>query len=207
MSTSHEAQPEAGPRGRSQLIDSAIRAVAAHGHKGATVRIIADDAAVTPGLIKHHFATKARLFEEADHVVASRFIEAMTTPTDNLSADDTINAIAGQLSALIGAEPELRGYVRRSLLEGTPSGAAIFDQLVEVTMEQFHKHLPEQTTTNHDLRWSAAQVVSINLAGLIFEPFLDKWTEQPPFSAGEIARRTKANARFIKAGLSDAVSV
>lgn len=205
MPTSHDAQPEAGPRGRSQLIDSAIRAVAVHGHKGATVRIIAEDASVTPGLIKHHFATKARLLEEADQVVASRFIEAMTAPIGSLSADETINAIAGQLSVLIGDQPELRGYVRRSLLEGTSSGAVIFNQLVEVTMKQFHKHLPEQTTADQDLRWTAAQVVSINLAGLIFEPFLNKLTEQPPFSAGEVARRTKANARFIKAGLTDAL--
>jgi AcrR family transcriptional regulator len=206
MPTSHETQPEAQPNGRSQLIDSAIRAVAAHGRKGATVRIIADDASVTPGLIMHHFDTKARLLEEADHVVANRFKEAMTTPADNLSADETIKAIAGQLSILIGSEPELRAYVRRSLLEATPSGAAIFDQLVDVTVKQVHKYLPEQTATDQDLRWTAAQVVAINLAGLIFEPFLDKWTEQPPFSADDVARRTNANARFIQAGVTDALS-
>jgi hypothetical protein len=153
----------------------------------------------------HHFDTKARLLEEADYVVANRFREAMTTPTDRLSADETIEAIAGQLSALIGAEPELRAYVRRSILEATSAGAAIFDQLVDVTLEQVHKYLPEQPVTDRDLRWTAAQIVAINLAGLIFEPFLDKWTEEPPFSAGEVTRRTNANARFIQAGVTDAL--
>lgn len=204
MPMSKETPPETQPHGRAQLIDSAIRAVAAHGRKGATVRIIADNASVTPGLIMHHFATKARLLEEADYVVANRFKEAMTTPADNLSAEETIKAIAGQLSTLIGAEPELRAYVRRSLLEATPSGAAIFDQLVDVTLKQLHKYLPEQKMTDRDLRWTAAQIVAINLAGLIFEPFLDKWTEDPPFSADEVIRRTNANARFIQAGVTDA---
>jgi AcrR family transcriptional regulator len=206
MTISQETQPDVQSHGRSQLIDSAIRAVAVHGRKGATVRIIADDASVTPGLIMHHFGTKACLLEEADHVVANRFREAMTTPADTLSAEETIKAIASQLSTLIGAEPELRAYVRRSLLEATPSGASIFDQLVDVTLKQVHKYRPEQTTTDQDLRWTATQVVAINLAGLIFEPFLDKWTEQPPFSAAEVARRTSANARFIQAGVTDALS-
>lgn len=202
--TSQEIQPESP--GRSQLIDSAIRAVAVHGRKGATVRIIAQDASVTPGLIKHHFETKAGLLEEADDAVASRFKAAMTTPADNLSADETIKAIAGQLSTLIAAEPELRAYVRRSLLEATSSGAEIFDQLVDVTCKQIYKYRPEKTLTEPELRWTAAQVVAINLAGLMFEPFLDKWTEEPPFSTDEVTRRTDANTRFIHAGLLDALS-
>jgi hypothetical protein len=151
----------------------------------------------------HHFATKARLLQEADDVVASRFIEAMTPPVDNLSPAETINAIAGQLSNLIGGEPDLRGYVRCSFLEGTTSGAAIFDQLVEVTVKQIYSHLPEHTMTDYDLRWTATQVVAINLAGLIFEPFLEKENEQSPFSNEAIARRTMANARFIQAGLAN----
>jgi AcrR family transcriptional regulator len=207
MPTPQETPPDPQPVGRSQLINSAIRAVGVHGRKGATVRIIADDASVTPGLITHHFDTKAHLLEEADQVVANRFSEAMTTPAEKLSADETIKTIAGQLSTLIGADPELRAYVRRSLLEATSSGAAIFDQLVDVTAKQLQKYLPEKATTDKDLRWTAAQVVAINLAGLIYEPFLDKWTKHPPFSADEVARRTNANARFIHAGVTDALSI
>lgn len=206
MPTSHETQPDMQSQGRLQLIESAIRAVAAHGRKGATVRIIAENASVTPGLIKHHFETKDRLLEEADLIVANRFKQAMTTPSESQTVDATVQAIAGQLSALIGADPELRAYVRRSLLEASPSGAAIFDQLVDVTMTQVQKYLPEKLKKGPDLRWTAAQVVAVNLAGLIFEPFLNKWTAQPPFSVDEIERRTNANARFIKAGVADVLS-
>ncbi len=129
----------------------------------------------------------------------------MTTPADNLSAEETISAIAGQLSGLIGSEPELRAYVRHSFLEATSSGTEIFDQLVDVTVKQIYKYRPKKTTAESELRWTATQVVAINLAGLIFEPFLDKWTDQPPFSNDQVARRTEANTRFIQAGLTDAL--
>ncbi|MDX1736315.1 MAG: TetR family transcriptional regulator, partial [Halioglobus sp.] len=155
MPKPRESQPEAEPRGRSQLIESAIRIVATRGRKGATVRAIAEDASVTAGLIKHHFSSKDRLLEEADETVASRFIDAMTPPVASLSPEETIDAIAGHLYALIGVEPELRIYVRRGLLEATPSGATIFNKLVEVTVEQIHNHLPGRAPADDSLLWTA----------------------------------------------------
>ena len=206
MPSFHEIQlEEIQPLGRAQLIDSAIRAVAAYGRKGATVRIIANDASVTPGLIIHHFATKARLLDEADRVVVNRLTEAMKTPVECRTADETIKSIANQLSNIIGSDSDLRAYVRRSFLEGTASGASIFNEMVDTTLVHINKYALQKTETEQGLRWTAAQVLSINLAGLIFEPFLEEWAKQSPFSEDEVIRRTSANSQFIKAGLTDAL--
>jgi AcrR family transcriptional regulator len=51
---------------RVRIRDAAMRQFAAHGFKGATVRGIAREAGVSPGLVQHHFPSKQALREECD---------------------------------------------------------------------------------------------------------------------------------------------
>lgn len=56
---------------RLDLIEATARVLAAHGAAGASVRTIAAEAGVSPGLVTHHFGGVARLVEATyDHVAA-----------------------------------------------------------------------------------------------------------------------------------------
>ncbi|MEH3048426.1 transcriptional regulator BetI [Sphingomonas adhaesiva] len=68
MSKPSRATPEAR---RLDLIAATARVLASHGAGGASVRTIATEAGVSPGLVTHHFGGVARLVEATyDHVAA-----------------------------------------------------------------------------------------------------------------------------------------
>ena len=60
---------------RKELVDAAIRAVAAHGLEKATVAVIAREADISPGIVHHYFADKVSLL-----AAAMRAIRAPLTP-------------------------------------------------------------------------------------------------------------------------------
>ncbi len=69
---------------RVQLLDAALRAFARHGYDGASVRDIAAEAEVAPGLLYHYFPSKEAvlqaLFERSAAVVMEAFATAAAEP-------------------------------------------------------------------------------------------------------------------------------
>lgn len=61
---------------RAALIDATLDLIAEGGPQAATVRAIALRAGVTPGLIRHYFATKEELVAAAHEVLMTRLTEA-----------------------------------------------------------------------------------------------------------------------------------
>ena len=69
---------------RTHLLDAALRAFAEHGYEGATIRDIAAEAQVAPGLLYHYFAGKQALlqalFERSRGLVMEAFARAAAVP-------------------------------------------------------------------------------------------------------------------------------
>lgn len=69
---------------RTHLLDAALRAFAAHGYEGASIRDIATEAGVAPGLLYHYFPGKEAvlqaLFERSGALVMQAFAEAAAVP-------------------------------------------------------------------------------------------------------------------------------
>ncbi|MHB1518039.1 MAG: TetR/AcrR family transcriptional regulator [Acidimicrobiales bacterium] len=190
-----------GSPGRSQLLAAALHVVASRGARGATVRTIAAAAGVTPGLVVHHFGTKERLLAEVDALVAARFTEAMTIDPHIEDHREAMPAVADGLSRVVGGDSDLRGYLRRSILEATPGGVAVFSHLVDLTIATLRRFGGPDYEPEGGLAWLAIQIVTINLAGLLLEPVLVQLDKEDPFSKEQVARRTRANLDFISRAL------
>jgi TetR/AcrR family transcriptional regulator, regulator of cefoperazone and chloramphenicol sensitivity len=188
--------------GRDHLLDAALHLIGRHGVKAATVRAVADQAGVTPGLVVHHFGTKDRLAAEVDDLVVARFGAAMEVDTEAPNPDDAAHAISTRLSHLIGTDPDLRSYVRRAILEASPAGRSIVERLVELTVANLRQHLDvAKLPHGRDLTWLAVQIVTINLAGTLLEPLLEPLLQRDPFAPTEVRRRTTANLELLTAAL------
>lgn len=188
--------------GRDQLLDAALHLIGERGLKAATVRAVAEQAGVTPGLVVHHFGTKDRLAAQVDELVLARFSAAMAVDAEAATPTDAAHTISTRLSQTISTDPDLRCYVRRAILEASPAGKAIVERLVELTIDNLQKHTdPAKLPTGGDLTWLAVQVVTINLAGTILEPLLEPLMHRAPFAPAEVHRRTTANLEFLVAAL------
>ena len=191
-----------GAPGRDQLLDAALRLIGDRGVKAATVRAVAEEAGVTPGLVVHHFGTKARLATEVDQLVLSRFSAAMAVDAEVATPGDAAQVISTRLSHTIGTDASLRNYVRRAILEASPAGRAIVERLVELTIANLREHTDTaKLPTGRDLTWLAVQIVTINLAGTLLEPLLEPLLDAAPFSPAEVRRRTTANLDLLSSAL------
>jgi len=178
--------------------------IAKSGERAATFRAVASAAGVSHSLLQHHFGTKRGLVAAVEGMVAERFSAALTTTaTDALVVS---NEIAAGLSELIAGDARLRSYLRRALLEATPSGQALFARIAGVVVRQLEQHGdPNSLPSGPHLAWLATEVVAVNLAGVIFEPMLARTLGEKPFRSDVVAWRTEANRHFLVAALKEYV--
>jgi len=85
---------------RTALIDATLDLIAEGGPQAATVRAIALRAGVTPGLIRHYFATKEELVAAAHGVLMAGLTEAAAARLDELP-DDPLTRLAGFVAASV----------------------------------------------------------------------------------------------------------
>jgi TetR/AcrR family transcriptional regulator, regulator of cefoperazone and chloramphenicol sensitivity len=116
---------------RARIRDSAFRLIATEGARGATLRAIAKEAGVSSPLVLHHFGSKQGVIEAVEEWVQTQ-LRAATADDGGESADPS-RAHARrteEFAALMSAEPLLRSYIRRMLLESSDEGLDLFSRMV-----------------------------------------------------------------------------
>ncbi|HEY9159300.1 helix-turn-helix domain-containing protein [Candidatus Binatus sp.] len=197
-------QPPPRESARASILSSAMRIIGKNGERAATFRAVATAAGVSHSLLQHHFGTKRGLVAAVEAMVAERFSAALTTTAAD--AQVASNQIAAGLSGLIAGDTHLRSYLRRALLEATPAGQALFARITGLVVRQLEQHGdPKTVPSGSRLAWLAAQLVAVNLAGVIFEPMLARTLGKKPFDPGVVAWRTEANRHFLVAALKEYV--
>lgn len=104
---------------RARIRDAAIALFADKGIEGATIREIAQAAGVSSGLLRHHFGSKEGLRDACDDYVVDRLIGMGTRYTE--------------FGVIDRVTPEVllwQRYMSRSVMDGSPTGAALFDRLI-----------------------------------------------------------------------------
>ncbi|WP_203790281.1 TetR family transcriptional regulator [Paractinoplanes rishiriensis] len=105
---------------RARIREAAITLFADRGIEGATIRDIAQAASVSSGLLRHHFGSKEGLRDACDEWVLGQLTG--------------ISARFATLQVFDHISPEIllwQRYMIRSLMDGSPTGAALFDRLID----------------------------------------------------------------------------
>lgn len=108
----------------------ALRHFAERGMAGATLRAIAAEAGVSPGLVQHHYGSKEGLRAACDAYVMETIHRDVRQAVDERGVEDPTFIEAAYTSA-----PLITRYLVRALLDGSPSAAALFDEIVRITEE------------------------------------------------------------------------
>jgi TetR/AcrR family transcriptional regulator, regulator of cefoperazone and chloramphenicol sensitivity len=167
------------------------------GFKGTTVRAVAEDAGVSPGLIVHHFATKEGLRKACDEYVIEQIRTVKEDAITSGKLDDPAT-IAGGFSIA----PQLMRYLGWSLTTDSPQAADLFDELVE---ESIHlaklgeEHGAMQPST--DLRARSAVQLAMQLGALVMHEHLSRALGEDLLSPEGIMRVSRATLELFSGAM------
>lgn len=148
--------------GRTRILQAALTAFADQGD-AASIRQIANRAAVSPALIQHHFGTKDELRAACDEHVLAYFQEHVAKGLDDLGF-----AEPEYLAEVYRTAPVIVAYLNRQLVENTPHAQWVFEALVALT----ERYLPAEAAA--PVRDRAAVLVAMKLGLLLLRPLVEQ---------------------------------
>ncbi|GAA2119461.1 TetR/AcrR family transcriptional regulator [Actinomadura napierensis] len=188
--------------GKARLRQAALRLFARDGFDAVSIRAVAAEAGVSYALVRHHFGTKAGLRREVDDHVLRTLAEAMGELDRDRPLDDVVAAIGTVSARMFGADPHLRGYLRRVLMEGGEAGAAVFSRLLDGTRRELDRLGAERSPrAGADPEWAPYQVLFLILGPLLLEPVIQPVADTDVFDPPVLARRSAANQQLLLNGL------
>jgi len=113
---------------KARIRDAAIDLFGRDGYAATSVRSIAEAVGVSPALVIHHFGSKEALRSECD----IRIIEDLTDRTHGLDDNNLGRSMQAMLTDLERYRPTMN-YLGRMLLDGSPGGDQLLDELIAVT--------------------------------------------------------------------------
>jgi AcrR family transcriptional regulator len=203
-SARHDAADDRTARAR--IRDAAISRFAADGVAATSVRAIAAEAGVSPGLVIHHFGSKDALRHACDEHVAE-VIRA--------NKRQAMQAGAGfdPVAALRDADDQipLTQYLAGTLVDGTPHVAELIDELVEDAVGYMQVGVEAGTLRPSEHPYERAAILTIwSLGALLLHDHVERLlgvdlTRRPSTYAGtEAATRYLAPAlELLSGGLID----
>ena len=181
---------------------AALVSFAKLGMAATTIRGVAQAAGVSPGLVQHHFRSKQGLRAAVDAFVLERATKAVTDAVRRGSPAEIAAGFAERIAEFIRSSPDLVAYGRRALLEGDPSGLALFDALVELARSELDRLAAEGLLRSDvDLTWSALHIVLLSAAPVFLEAAVDRHLDQPLLSDDGIARWRDSTTALVAGGL------
>jgi TetR/AcrR family transcriptional regulator, regulator of cefoperazone and chloramphenicol sensitivity len=184
---------------RARLRDAAVRLFAERGVAGTSVRDIAEAAGVTAGLITHHFGSKQRLKAAVDELMIEVFTAPLTAPSDRTSP--TAEGVAEALAHTMAAHPDLRAYLRRSILENDPASGEVFDRFVGLLRERLAEMQATGTLrADLDMDWAPLQVLFLHFGPLLLSSAVERILNIDSYADDVIRRRSRAHLELLNRG-------
>jgi AcrR family transcriptional regulator len=148
---------------KARIRDAAIERFPRDGFAGATVRDIAADAGVSPGLVIHYFGSKANLHRECDEYVIHVIGEAKRP-----AITDGSYRQGGAIAALYQLMEPVGRYLAWALRTGGDASQRIFDEMLEDVIVQMKEYQDAGLmATVDDLRTQAVVLMVMQLGGLV----------------------------------------
>lgn len=188
------------PRNIERIRDAALRNFAEHGTEATTMRGVAAAAGVSLGLVQHHFATKAGLIQAVDRYVLDCVITPLAQPIPERT--DSIVEIGSRVTGLFAERPDVAAYVGRSLVDGSPVGTTIFDNLIAAGTARWRQRAERgETRPDADLTWAAINALVLAFGAISLRTHIDRHLPEPLSTPAQLQRWQKAVNSLLKDGL------
>jgi TetR/AcrR family transcriptional regulator, regulator of cefoperazone and chloramphenicol sensitivity len=199
------SRPEASSdlTGYARIRNAALECFARDGFEASSVRAIARAAGVSPGLVQHHFPTKALLRDAVNvHVVALAAAPFADLPLPAADADP-FEELGERITRLLSEHPDALRYTARATLEGDEAALELFGAFVAIARSQWDALAREgRLRADLDLDWAALHPVIFNLGVVLFREAIERHLAEPLFSAQGLERLNVAMTTLQRLGTS-----
>lgn len=167
------------------------------GFKGTTVRAVADDAGVSPGLVVHHFGTKEGLRAACDEYVIEQVRTVKEEAITSGKLDDPATIAAG-----FDIAPQMMRYMAWALASGSPAAAGLFDELVEESI-RLSKLAEEHGVMepSSDLRARCAVQLAMQMGALVMQEHLGRALDVDLLSPDGVMRVSRATLELFSGAM------
>lgn len=188
--------------GLARIRNAALERFANDGVAGTSLRAVAKAAGVSPGLVQHHFATKAALVEAVGAHVIELAGEAFADLPAVGTPEDSQRQLGDRVTAFVAEQPNAVLYVARALAESDETAAAVFDAFVEIA-QGLWRALADQGELREDadIKWAALHAVTLVLGTVLYQAEIDRHLPEPFSSTEQLERWNAAGNVLFSEGL------
>jgi len=187
-----------------RIRNAALEGFASRGTAATSIRDVAAAAGVSPGLVQHHFGTKAGLRDAVNEYVIAVAVETFHSLVRNGDSGEAWAAMGDTTTAWVRDNVIALRYLARALAEGDADASRIFDALVEIAHTSWLVPLADRGTLHADADddWAAIHAIVFNLACVLFETAISRHLPGPFFSPEQLRRWNAATTALYRNGLS-----
>jgi AcrR family transcriptional regulator len=187
-----------------RIRNAALEGFAAKGVEATSIRDVAAAAGVSPGLVQHHFGTKAGLRDAVNEFVIAVALETFEDLVREGEDAEVWAEMGDTTTAWVRDNAVAVRYVARALAEGDPEASKILGALVEIARSRWLEPLARKGTlkTDVDKDWAAIHVIVFNLASVLLEPAISDQLPAPFFTPAQLARWNTATTELYRGGLT-----
>jgi AcrR family transcriptional regulator len=184
-----------------RIRNAALELFASRGTTATTIRDVAAAAGVSPGLVQHHYGTKAGLQRAVDEFVVEDALWTITDLPEPLAERSA--EFAARMGAVIRDRPASVRYLARAASEGSELGLRAFREMVEFGANEFRAmETAGQLSPDLDLEWAVLQMLVFNLGTMLFEPAISHALGEPMMSEEGRRRLNAAALRLFTYGFT-----
>ena len=183
---------------------AALEAFASKGLAATSIRDVAAAAGVSPGLVQHHFVTKAGLRDAVNEYVVAVAGETFRDLIGDSTDAELWTAMGNTVTAWVRDNGIALRYLARALVEDDPEAAKIFDALVDLARTNWLAPLARRGILDPkaDKQWAALHVIVFNLASVLFESTLDRHLPAPFSTPAQLDRWNAATTDLYRRGFT-----
>lgn len=156
--------------GRARIRDAALTVFADRGTKGTTVQLVAAQAGVSTGLIRHHFGSKAGLLAACDDYAIGTVLDQARNALDKETA-----AEPGFFEEMYRTNRARSRYLARSLAEGTSAAAQLYAAGADLAERFLSERWPDRYPPGSmQVRHAAGVMSTMHLGPLVLHAHLSE---------------------------------
>lgn len=176
-----------------RIREAALRLYAEHGPQSTTIRMVAEEAGMSPGAVTHHFKSKDELSEAVQRAVIAKIRRVVSGVGLTDTPDVAARARRQAFDQLITEAPAIAGYMRHATLEGGPAGVALFAEGFELVRAEMQTMVQANIARPlPDPEIGLVLYRAIHLTHILFAPLLEQMLGLSLTDPAVLARFTDA---------------